>query len=117
MLIGPLMMGKLTNREEYQRERTETETLHKRALVYSGVGCALFVVFLSFAVGLYSFQSIRFANIALSLAFVGLLMFVTLTGIAFLTVFDIEKTNYEEVFHRLVLAREGQEGEATKEDW
>lgn len=86
------------------------ETLHKRALVYSGVGGALFVVFISFAAGLYSFQSIRVANIALSLAFIGLLLFVTLTGIAFLTVFDMGKANDKEVSPRVVVPGEGKHG-------
>lgn len=100
------MVGELNHRGEYEEDRPETETLHKRALVYSGVGGALFVIFLSFAAGLYSFQSIRLANIAFSLAFIGLLLFVTLTGIAFLTVFDMGK----EVSQRIVVAGEGEEG-------
>lgn len=102
-------MGReLSCRGEYEEDRPETETLRKRALVYSGVGGALFVVFLSFAAGLYSFQSIRLANIAFSLAFIGLLLFVTLTGIAFVTVFDIGKANYKEASHRMVVAGEGE---------
>lgn len=82
--------------ESRHQEEDRPEKLRKRALVYSGVGSALFVVFLSFAARLYFFQSIRLANIAFVLAFIGLLLFVTLTGIAFLTVFDMRKNNYKE---------------------
>lgn len=88
-------------RMEYEEDRSETETLHRRALMYSGVGGVLFVVFLFFAAGLYSLQSIRLANIAFSLAFVGLLLFVTLTGIAFLTIFDMGKANDKELSQRI----------------
>ena len=75
--------------EEELSHRDKNKILYKRALVYSGVSNALFIFFLLFAVELYFFNSIRVANIAFSLAFVGLLVFVTLTGIAFLTIFDM----------------------------
>ena len=58
----------------------DTEILYKRAVVYSGAAGVFFVAFLSFAAGLYSFQSIRLANIAFSIAFIGLLLFVTLSA-------------------------------------
>ena len=77
--------------EELSREEdwSETEILYERAAVSFGAGGFLFFVFLSFSVGLYFFWPTRLANIALSIAFIGLLMFVTLSGIAFLTVFDL----------------------------
>ncbi len=59
------------HRGEYEKDRPDTETLYKRALVYSGVRSTLFVIFLFFAPALYSFQSIRLFNIAFSLAFIG----------------------------------------------
>ena len=82
--------------EELSHEKSgpDTKILYKRAVVYWGVGGALFVVFLFFATELYFLQSIRLANIAFSIAFIGLLLFVTLSGIAFLTIFDLGKANY-----------------------
>ena len=87
-----------TELSDFKEDRLGTETLHKRAIVYLGTGGVLFIVFLSLAAGLYSFQPIRVANIAFSLAFMGLLLFVTLAGIAFLTIFDTGEINYKEVF-------------------
>lgn len=102
------MTWELSHCGEYEEERPDTKTLHKRALVYSGVGSALFIVFLYFAAGIYSFQSIRLTNIAFSLAFIGLLLFVTLTGIAFLTVFDTGKASNKEVSQIKVIPGEGE---------
>lgn len=86
--------NRTSHADTVEEDGSEIEILYKRAVVYSGAGGALFVVFLSFATGLYSFQSIRLANVAFSIAFIGLLLFVTLSGIAFLTVFDLGKANY-----------------------
>lgn len=88
------IVGELAKNDKEEAEKDiETKILYKRSIMYAGIGSFMFVMISAIAAGLYLFFPLRVANISLSFAFVGLLVFVTFMSIAFLTVYDIGNVN------------------------
>lgn len=88
------IVGQLAKNDKQEIEKDlDAKVLYKRSLLYAGIGSTLFALTNTIAAGIYLFLPLRTANISLTLAFVGLLAFVTFMSIAFLTLYDIGNVN------------------------
>lgn len=88
------IVGELAKNDKQEAEADiEAKILYKRSVLYAGIGSFMFVLTSAIAAGLYLFFPLRVANISLTLAFVGLLVFVAFMSISFLTVYDIGNVN------------------------
>lgn len=74
-----------------------TTNLYKRTVTYTVIGVACLTVGNVIAVAIYATQPIRVANLAILIAFVGLVLFINFSSIAYLTITSISQANAKEI--------------------
>ena len=93
------------NFRSHERDATAAETgssssttnLYKRTVTYTVIGVTCLLAGNIIAAAIYATQPIRVANLAILIAFIGLLLFITFSGIAFLTIPCIGQANAKKI--------------------
>lgn len=71
--------------------------LYNRTVTYTVIGVTCLSVGVIIATAIYATQPIRVANLAILIAFIGLVLFINFSGIAFLTIARIDQANAKEI--------------------